>query len=106
MTVHDGRSSSNQVIGMRDVAAAAGVSMGTVSNVLNRPEMVSAKTRSRVQAAMSELGFVRNESARQLRAGHSNTLAYVMLDGANPFFTDVAKGIEEAAEAQIGRAHV
>ena len=99
MTVHDGRSSSNQVIGMRDVAAAAGVSMGTVSNVLNRPEMVSAKTRSRVQAAMSELGFVRNESARQLRAGHSNTLAYVMLDGANPFFTDVAKGIEEAAEA-------
>ncbi len=47
---------------------------------------------------MAELGFVRNESARQLRAGRSRTLAYVMLDAGNPFFTDVAAGIEEAAE--------
>ena len=48
---------------------------------------------------MLELGFVRNESARQLRAGTSRTLAYVMLDAGNPFFTDVAQGIEIAAEA-------
>ena len=48
---------------------------------------------------MAELGFVRNESARQLRAGTSRTLAYVMLDAGNPFFTDVAQGIEDAAEA-------
>jgi LacI family transcriptional regulator len=48
---------------------------------------------------MEELGFVRNEGARQLRAGHSRTLAYVMLDATNPFFTDVAQGIELAAEA-------
>ena len=47
---------------------------------------------------MAELGFVRNESARQLRAGRSRTLAYVMLDATNPFFTDVAQGIEDAAE--------
>src|SRR4051794_22181641 len=47
---------------------------------------------------MAELGFVRNESARQLRAGTSRTLAYVMLDAGNPFFTDVAQGIEVAAE--------
>ena len=47
---------------------------------------------------MSDLGFVRNESARQLRAGCSRTLAYVMLDAGNPFFTDVAQGIELAAE--------
>ncbi|WP_326837932.1 LacI family DNA-binding transcriptional regulator [Amycolatopsis rhabdoformis] len=82
---------------MKDVAAAAGVSLGTVSNVLNRPERVSPKTRARVQAAMTALGFVRNESARQLRAGHSRVLAYVMLDGRNPFFTDVAAGMEDAA---------
>ncbi|KAF0965617.1 HTH-type transcriptional regulator DegA [Rhodococcus sp. T7] len=84
---------------MRDVAEAAGVSMGTVSNVLNRPEVVSVKTRARVHAAMAQLGFVRNESARQLRAGRSRTLGYVMLDGSNPFFTDVARGIEQEAEA-------
>ncbi len=47
---------------------------------------------------MRELGFVRNESARQLRAGKSRVLAYVMLDASNPFFTDVAQGIEEVAE--------
>ena len=84
---------------VKDVAAAARVSLGTVSNVLNRPDRVSAVTRARVQRAMDELGFVRNESARQLRAGRSRTVAYVMLDAANPFFTDVAQGMEEAAEA-------
>jgi len=46
---------------------------------------------------MAELGFVRNESARQLRLGSSRTVAYIMLDTANPFFTDVARGIEDAA---------
>jgi LacI family transcriptional regulator len=84
-------------VSVKDVALAAGVSLGTVSNVLNRPERVSAKTRQRVERAMVELNFVRNESARLLRAGRSSTLAYVVLDVANPFFTDVARGIEEAA---------
>ena len=83
---------------VKDVAAAADVSLGTVSNVLNRPERVSPATRERVERAMAELGFVRNESARQLRAGTSRTLAYVMLDATNPFFNDVAQGIELAAE--------
>lgn len=85
--------------GVKAVAAAAGVSLGTVSNVLNRPDRVSEPTRAKVEKAMAELGFVRNESARQLRAGRSHTLAYVMLDATNPFFTDVAQGIEDAAEA-------
>jgi LacI family transcriptional regulator len=84
---------------VKDVAAAAGVSLGTVSNVLNRPDRVSVSTRERVERAMTQLGFVRNESARTLRAGHSSTLAYVMLDAGNPFFTDVAQGIEQVAEA-------
>ena len=46
--------------GVKDVAAAAGVSVGTVSNVLNRPETVSDRTRAKVEAAMSELRFLRN----------------------------------------------
>ena len=83
---------------VKDVAAAAAVSLGTVSNVMNRPEMVAAGTRERVERAMLELGFVRNESARQLRAGTSRMVAYVMLDGSNPFFHDVAQGMEQAAE--------
>ncbi|HEX5782798.1 MAG TPA: LacI family DNA-binding transcriptional regulator [Solirubrobacteraceae bacterium] len=86
-------------VGVKEVARAAGVSVGTVSNVLNRPEIVRDETRFRVQAEMERLGFVRNESARQLRQGRSRTLAYVFLDATNPFFTDVARGAEAAAEA-------
>ncbi|UDY23277.1 LacI family DNA-binding transcriptional regulator [Nocardioides sp. Kera G14] len=85
-------------VSVKDVAAAAGVSLGTVSNVLNRPDRVTASTRERVERAMADLGFVRNESARSLRAGRTRALAYVMLDAGNPFFTDVAQGIEQAAE--------
>ncbi|MDN5919880.1 MAG: LacI family transcriptional regulator [Pseudonocardia sp.] len=88
---------------MKDVAARAGVSLGTVSNALNKPHQVSGPTRDRVLAAIDALGFVRNESARQLRSGRSHTLAFVVLDAGNPFFTDVARGVEEVAEAQ-GRA--
>jgi LacI family transcriptional regulator len=83
---------------VKEVAQRAGVSLGTVSNVLNRPEVVSDALRTRVQDAIAELGFVRNESARQLRAGVSRTIAMVVLDVANPFFTDVIAGAEELAE--------
>jgi LacI family transcriptional regulator len=83
--------------GIKDVALHAGVSVGTVSNVLNRPDLVSDRTRQRVLASISTLGFVRNESARHLRNGSSRTLAYVLLDPRNPFFADVARGAEEAA---------
>jgi LacI family transcriptional regulator len=84
-------------VSIREVAAKAGVSVATVSNVLNRPEIVAQPTRERVSAAIKELGFVRNESARQLRAGRSRTIGLVVLDVANPFFTDVARGVEDEA---------
>ena len=92
------RNASGRSASVKDVASRAGVSLGTVSNVLNRPERVSSATRSRVEKAMADLGFVRNESARQLRAGRSRTIGYVMLDATNPFFTDVAQGMEHVAE--------
>jgi LacI family transcriptional regulator len=79
------------------VAKRAGVSVGTVSNVLNRPETVSEATRRKVLRAINDLGFIRNESGRQLRAGRSRIIAYLVLDASNPFFTDVAKGVEEVA---------
>ena len=85
--------------GMKDVAELAGVSVGTVSNVVNRPDLVSPGTRAKVQAAIAELGFVRSESARLLRAGRSHVLALLVLDMANPFFVEVMRGAEQAARA-------
>lgn len=87
---------------VRDVARRAGVSVGTVSNVLNRPDKVSPATIERVHAAIDDLGFVRNDAARQLRAGRSNSIGMVVLDVSNPFFTDVARGAEDrAAEERL-----
>ncbi|MGW9630279.1 LacI family DNA-binding transcriptional regulator [Agromyces sp. NPDC055520] len=87
-------------VSVRDVAAAASVSVGTVSNVLNRPDKVAPATVARVTAAIEALGFIRNDAARQLRAGHSRSIGLVVLDVRNPFFTDVARGAEDrAAEA-------
>ena len=87
----------SSISSIREVAKRAGVSLGTVSNVLNRPEIVAEETRRRVQSAIDEIGFVRNGSARQLRAGTSKYIGLVMLDVANPFFTEVARGVEDAA---------
>lgn len=84
-------------VSLRDVAKAAGVSVGTVSNVLNKPEIVAAATLTRVQTTIKELGFVPNGFARQLRSGHSRTLGLVVPDVSNPFFTEVARGVEDAA---------
>ncbi|MDO7880714.1 LacI family DNA-binding transcriptional regulator [Salinibacterium soli] len=85
------------VVSVRDVAERAGVSVGTVSNVMNHPDKVSATTVARVQAAIDELGFIRNDAARQLRDGRSKTIGLVVLDVRNPFFTDVARGAEDRA---------
>lgn len=86
---------SKERASVKDVAELAGVSVGTVSNVLNRPETVSDRTRAKVEAAMSELRFLRNASARQLRAGVSTTVGAVLIDLGNPFYTEIARGIED-----------
>lgn len=86
-------------VSIKDVAARAGVSIGTVSNVLNRPSSVSEPNRNKVLEAIHALGYVRNESARQLRVGRSRFIALVVLDLANPFFSELARGAEETAEA-------
>lgn len=82
---------------IKDVAAHAGVSVGTVSNVLNGRETVSAATVQRVRAAIDSLGYVRNDAARQLRAGRSRSIALIVLDVGNPFFAAVARGAEARA---------
>lgn len=93
----------SQSVGIKDVARAAGVSVGTVSNVINRPDTVATETRARVQSAIDRLGYVRSESARQLRAGRSRIMGLLVLDMGNPFFVDVARGAERAArDAGLG----
>ena len=86
-------------VSVKDVAAAAGVSVGTVSNVLNQPDRVAPATVDKVQRVIRELGFVRNDAARQLRAGRSRSIGLVVPDVGNPFFAEVARGAEERASA-------
>lgn len=85
-------------VGIREVADAARVSIGTVSNVLNQPDRVSAATLAKVQSVIDDLGFVRNDLARQLKMGGGTTLGMIVLNVANPFFADLAHACEDAAE--------
>ncbi|WP_329139663.1 LacI family transcriptional regulator [Streptomyces sp. NBC_01476] len=87
------------MVGIKDVARQAGVSVGTVSNVINRPDLVAEETRTRVQSVIARLGYVRSESARQLRAGASRIMALLVLDMGNPFFVAVASGAERTARS-------
>lgn len=81
---------------MKDVANRAGVSLGTVSNVLNRPDVVAPATRTRVESAIRELEFVPNAAARAMRARRSRVIGLIVPDISNPFFTAVARGVEDA----------
>ena len=78
--------------------------MGTVSNVLNRPEVVRHETRVRVQARDGSPGLRAQRVGAAAAAGRSRTLAYVMLDATNPFFTDVARGAEDGGASRRGLA--
>jgi LacI family transcriptional regulator len=85
-------------VSIKDVADRAGVSLGTVSNALNRPEVVAAATRERVLAVVAEMGFVRNGSASRLRSSRNTALGLIVIDVGNPFFTEVVRGAERMAE--------
>jgi len=88
---------------MRDVASTAGVSLKTVSRVVNRESGVRADTAARVEAAIARLGFARNDVARSLRHGRANALGLVIEDVANPFYSAIARTVEDAAHA---RSHI
>ncbi|OKI04876.1 LacI family transcriptional regulator [Streptomyces sp. CB02923] len=81
---------------IKDVAERAGVSVATVSRVLNGRSPV-AETRERVLAAVEELGYRPNNVARALRTARTGTLGLVISDLTNPFFTELADAVEEAA---------
>lgn len=85
--------------GIKDVAAEAGVSVATVSRVLNSHPSVSEEARTRVLAAVEALGYRPNAVARSLRTAQTRTLGLVISDVLNPYFTELARFVEEEARA-------
>lgn len=84
---------------INDVAAAAGVSVTTVSHALTRNRPVSPETYQRVMDAVAALGYRPNRLARSLRSGRTMTVALVIPDITNPFYPEVARGVQEVLTA-------
>jgi LacI family transcriptional regulator len=82
-----------------EVARRAGVSVGTVSNVLNNKPHVAPPTRRKVLAALKALNYHPNGVARSLRTRRTLTVGLVVLDLSNPFYAEVVKGVENTARA-------
>lgn len=84
---------------LHDIAKRAGVAPITVSRVINNSGYVSQPTRERVEEAVKELGYVPNTIARGLRSKRTHTLALIVTDITNPYFTSMARGVEDVAGA-------
>jgi len=85
---------------MRHVAKRANVSVTTVSHVINETRPVSDELRQRVLTAMDELGYQPNLLARSLRQGKTHTIGMIIPDNANPFFAEMARGVEDTSFEQ------
>jgi LacI family transcriptional regulator len=83
---------------IHEVAKHAGVGSITVSRVINNTGYISQETRERVEKAIAELGYVPNTLARSLRSRRTNTIGLILTDITNPFFTTLARGVEDAAK--------
>jgi LacI family transcriptional regulator len=82
---------------MQDVAERAGVSVTSVSHVINETRPVSDGLRQRVLTAMDDLGYQPNRLARSLRRGQTHTIGMIIPDSANPFFAEMARGVEDTS---------
>ena len=88
------------MVTIRDVAQRAGVSTATVSYVINETRRVSDETRTKVLAAVEELGYRPNRIARSLVRGETHTIGLILPDNANPFFAEIARGVEDTSFAR------
>ncbi len=84
---------------IHDIARYVGVSAGTVSRALSRPEKVLPATRKRIELAAIALGYIPNAAARTLKTQRSGKILITVPDIGNPFFAQILKGAEEAAQA-------
>jgi LacI family transcriptional regulator len=89
-----------QRVTMADVAREAGVSLMTVSRVVNHKDGISEATRQRVQHIIDRLGYRPSDIARSLVTDRTGTIGLVVIDNANPFFSEVARGVEHVAYAE------
>lgn len=94
------KNKSNRRVTLADVANAAGVSMMTVSRVVNNKPGISAETHKRIMNLVKELGYRPNQIARSLATDHTKTIGVVVPDNTNPFFAQIAYGIEDEAYDQ------
>ena len=100
MTSESGKSRpAGSRVRLDDVAERAGVSIGTVSNVMNHPDRVAPRTRDRVLTAIDELGFAPNGMASSLARGVTRTVGLVVIDLSNTLFVDMAMGAQREAHA-------
>ncbi len=85
---------------IRDVARVAGVAVSTVSYVINRSGQVSPETRLRVNSAINALRYEPNLLARNLKAGRAKSIGLIAPDLKNPYYTEIASGVQEIAQAR------
>jgi LacI family transcriptional regulator len=88
------------IITMRDVAERAGVSVTSVSHVVNHTRVVSDDLRERVLTVMNELGYQPNALARSLRRKETYTIGVIMTNSADPFFAEITRGVEDTCFEQ------
>jgi LacI family transcriptional regulator len=91
---------------IKDVAARAGVSVATVSHVMNGSRFVTEETQKRVTQAIADLGYRRDGIARSLRRSRTGTIGAVVSDITNPFFSDLVKGIGNTIHGFADRLNV
>src|SRR5215470_17082444 len=82
---------------MREVARRAGVSLATVSRVLNNTSYISEDTRKRVLDAVGQCNYIKNVHARRLATGRSDLLGLIISEIANPFFPEIIRGFQATA---------
>ncbi|MDR0837016.1 MAG: LacI family transcriptional regulator [Propionibacteriaceae bacterium] len=88
--------STSKRVTIKDVAAAAGMSIATVSNVINHPQVVKPETLERVKGCIERLGFIPDTAARQLRLGRSLAVGAVMRDLGNPYAAETIRGMDDS----------
>jgi LacI family transcriptional regulator len=82
---------------IKDVAALAGVSVGSISNFLTSKKAISDRQRERIQSAIDELGYIPNSAVRVMRGQRNSAIGFMIPDSSNPFFSEVARGVEDVA---------
>ena len=92
--------SDGRAVTLKHVAEHAGVSRATVSLVLRESPLVAVETRDRVKSSITSVGYVYNRGAARLRSGMSGTIGLIVPDIANPFFAQLATGIDDFLDAE------